>query len=167
MKRFGLVLFMVGAIVLSSSSLFAAESISLIAGSFVRSIPVSELEYFAETGKPIGLTKNLLDLAKQDYAEAHELLQMELEWDLVEADELLRSEFGDTILDKLSLAVAPRRSNKYGKQALRAAIILSLADDGMLTPVEVIKTYPTDIRINIGEALKIFKEMQEEFGLSL
>ena len=70
----GLTLATLAPITLPRQSL-AAENLVFVTGAFRRSIPVSDLEYLAETGKARGLLADVLALSKQDPAKVAKLLK--------------------------------------------------------------------------------------------
>jgi hypothetical protein len=109
----------------------------------------------AEAGVAEGLVGSFVNLGNADPKAFQDALNKEVEMDLVEMSNMLSTKMGEVVLKTVSIAIAPRRSNQNGHKALRSAIILSLADDNVLTPIEVINNYPTDARINVVEAIKI------------
>lgn len=139
---------------------FAAENLTMITGAFARTVTYAEIEAFAKTGKPEGFLADILKRSGLEYSEAQAAITAEIEIDVLEINDLMTGEFGNMLLDTIGNVIAPRRSNKYGKQALRSALILS-AEDSVMTPLEIIKKYPTDIRINIVQALELADELDQ------
>jgi hypothetical protein len=148
-------------LMLSAPKAEAANQITLIFGPLNRSIGVSELEDLANKKTAAGDLKMILAISKQSYEKAGGLLNQTIPFGLIPADRLLNSPAGEAILDRVGKIVAPRSSNSMGKQALRAAIILSLADDGKMTPLELLHKYPTEMRVNLEELLKASKEFKD------
>jgi hypothetical protein len=139
----------------------AAEDITFITPFLgARSISLDKLENFAEGGKPRGDLRTILEVADQDYDDAREFLQKPIPFSLLTADRILNSRPGEAILAQLGAILAPRRSNRGGDVALRSALILSLADDGQFTILELIEKYPTDARVNVQALI----DAGEQFG---
>lgn len=159
--QFALGVGMLAGIVLSGSQAQAASKITMIIGPLNRSITLAELETLANKNESAGDLKTVLGIAKQSNEQAGKFLQQEFPFGLIQADRLLNSQAGVALLDRISKIIAPRTSNKMGTQALRSAIILSLADDGKMTPLELVRKYPTEVRVNIDELLKASKEFKD------
>lgn len=148
-------------ILLSSGSARSAENITLIIGPLNRSISVNDIEGLTSGKKAKGDLRTVLRFAGQDSEKAGQLLGMEIPFSVVQADQLLNSSLGASLLDKLGQIMAPRSSGQAGAQALRAAIILSLADDGQISAVEMLRSYPTDMRVNVGALQQASKEFKD------
>lgn len=158
------------ALALSPAQAQAAEMITLMVGPLNRSIPISDVEALAEGEASQGDLKTVLKFAGRSDEAAAALLTQTLPFDLVQADQLLNSSLASSLLDKLGQIMAPRSSNQAGAQALRAAIILSLADDNQLSLLEVFQRYPTEMRVNVGalrqasEEFKDIPKLLQSFG---
>jgi hypothetical protein len=148
-------------ILLSGPLAQAAEQITLIIGPLNRSIAVSEIEALTTGKAATGDLRTVLRFAGQTSEQAGALLKMELPFSVVQADQILNSSLGESLLNKLGQIVAPRSSGQAGAQALRAALILSLADDGKATALEVLRRYPTDMRVNVGALQAASKEFKD------
>jgi hypothetical protein len=148
-------------ILLSGPLAQAAEQITLIIGPLNRSIAVSDIEALTTGQAATGDLRTVLHFAGRTSEQAGGLLRMELPFSLIQADQILNSSLGESLLGKLGQIVAPRSSGQAGTEALRAAIILSLADDGKANVIEVLKRYPTDMRINVGALRSASKEFQD------
>ncbi|NJN32723.1 MAG: alpha/beta hydrolase [Synechococcales cyanobacterium RM1_1_8] len=139
----------------------AAEQITLIIGPLNRSISVSEIEALAQGTEATGDLKTVLKFAKQTSQSAGTLLSQELPFDLVQADKLLNSSLGESLLNKLGQIISPRSSGQAGAQAMRSALIMSLADDGKASAIEVMRRYPTDMRVDIGALQNASEEFKD------
>lgn len=148
-------------ILFSGGTARSAENITLIIGPLNRSISVSELEGLTNGQRATGDLRTVLRFAGQDSEKAGQLLGMQLPFSIIQADQLLNSSLGESILDKLGQIVSPRSSGQAGAQALRAAIILSLADDGQASALEILRRYPTDMRVNVGALQKASEEFKD------
>ncbi len=148
-------------ILLSGSAARSAENITLIIGPLNRSISVSDIEGLAQGKAAKGDLRTVLRFAGQDSAEAGAILGRKLPFSVIDADQILNSSLGDSLLSKLGQIISPRSSGQAGAQALRAAIILSLADDGQASALEILRRYPTDIRVDVGALQKASKEFKD------
>ena len=146
---------------LGASTVQAAETITLIVGPINRSIAISDIESLAQGNAPRGDLRTVLKFADQSQEAAAALLTQELPFDLVQADQLLNSGLATSLLEKLGEILAPRSSNQAGAQALRAAVIFSLADDNRMSLLEVLQKYPTNMRVNIGELRQASQEFKD------
>lgn len=148
-------------VLLGSVPAQAAESITLMVGPLNRSIYLSDLETLATDKTASGDLATALKISKQSPEAASKLLTQEIPFDLVQADRLLTSPLGDTLLAQIGKVMAPRFSNQAGDKAMRAAILLSLADDGKMSVLEVLRRYPTNARLNVGELRGLSSQLKD------
>ncbi len=120
----------------------AAEQVLLRYRGFSRTVAVEDLAILAESGEAPEELASLLDAAGQQPAELRSLLVDELTASPVLLDKALNSRPGEWMLDGLGDAVHPP-SGEASRQALRAAIVLSAADDNTITLLEILENYPT------------------------
>lgn len=141
MFRRGLALTAALAIALSSSSALAAEKVVLKYRIFRQSISVEELSTFAQTGDLSSSLRVNLALARQDPKVIRRYLTEPVTVDPVLLDRVLNSPVGNIILDEISQSIHTP-SRRADRQALRAALVLSAADDRRISLIEVIENYP-------------------------
>ena len=136
------VLAIAGSLFCCSSSL-AAEQLILTYGPFARSIPVKDLEKFAETGEvPQSSTLNfLLQAANADAQDIRKVLTYEVNLDLDFADSALYSLPGEYVLFEAG-SIFHNKPRVANIQALRAAVTLSASNDGKVSLLEVLQNYP-------------------------
>jgi hypothetical protein len=152
-------LFMAVSMFLMSAQGFSAESITLVLGPIKRSIPISELRHLEKTGKAIGLSADLLKLAKFEPKKLQEILKMKFEIDLIEVSDFLYSSLAVGILTKIGHAVHPAYSDKYSVQAFRSAFIAS-ATDNMIEVLEIFDNYPTrEMWVDLEVLPKVLDEL--------
>ncbi|MBC6423734.1 MAG: alpha/beta hydrolase [Hormoscilla sp. SP5CHS1] len=140
--RYGLFLVGCGNILLSTLPAEASEQVVMNYQIFQRSVSVSELTTFADTGELSNQLEAYMDTAKQDPDNLRRTLTTPVPVNLIFLDRVLNSQMGELILDRLSLAVHTP-SHQGSRQALRSALILSASDDGQITLMETIQKYPT------------------------
>lgn len=122
----------------------AAERVVLVSGAFRRSIPISEFETLASTGQATGLLGDLLRLGKQNPKKVSKLLTEKVTLPLPLVSRLLNTRIGEAVLDRVAVIVHPTRSPENGLSALRAAVVLGMAEgDGNLSAIGFLKAYPT------------------------
>lgn len=143
----------------------AAETVTLIYGPWNRSVEVADLKHLAETGEARGFLGTILSLGGQDPQQLRQVLNFSAPFSLVQASDLLYSSLGTGLLDRAGTIIAPRVSNQDGKQALRSAILLSLAKDGQISAIELLENYPTDMRVNIDPLLGLVDQIGNLEGL--
>jgi hypothetical protein len=146
------------------SKVTSSRQISIVFGPIKRSITLEQLQKFASTGTAEGDIGNFISLAKLDKAMIRARLTDMIEKDLMEMDRALNSEIGVAILTKLGTALHPAKSKGTEVQALRAAIILSLADDNKMSILEVIEKLPVDMFVDVQSLLKLKDEISMFLG---
>ncbi len=125
-----------------SGAAVAAEKVVLKYSVIRMTIPVSELESFAETGKMSSGLEMLLGQAKQDPEAIRRSLTRPVKVSHRFLDRTLNSKVGDMILDEVGQVIHTPSGNA-NKEALRAALVLSASSDNEITLLETIKNYPT------------------------
>ncbi|MEY4064365.1 MAG: hypothetical protein RIR26_573 [Pseudomonadota bacterium] len=140
------------------------RQLTLILGPFSRSVTVSEIADFAGDSRADNNVSALLKAGKINAEELRAQLNKVFEFDVTQMDKLLNSSIGIALLKKLGEAVHPHSFPSSAVQALRSALILSLADDNKFSPVEVISHIPVDIDIELIELMKLRKELGNTFG---
>lgn len=125
-----------------SGAALASEKVVLKYSVIRMTIPVSELENFAETGKMSSGLEMLLGQAKQDPEAIRRSLTRPVKVNHRFLDRTLNSKVGDMILDEVSQVIHTPSGNA-NKEALRAALVLSASSDNEITLLETIKNYPT------------------------
>ncbi|WP_126146730.1 alpha/beta hydrolase [Synechococcus elongatus] len=128
----------------------AANNVTLINGAWARSVTIGDLQAMAKQDQVQGFTLDAVNITHTQFQTVRDFLNRPINYKMVEADYLLNSASGEKLLDQIGMVMAPRTADADGRQALRSAIILSLADDNRTTPLEIIQNYPTDARINLG-----------------
>jgi hypothetical protein len=135
----------------------AAERVVLVTGAFRRSIPISEFETLASTGQGTGLLGDLLRLGKQNPKTVGKLLNEKVTLPVPLVSRLLNTRIGEAVLDRVAVIVHPTRSRENGIPALRAAVVLGIAEgDGQLSAIGFLRAYPTqEMAVNIPALLSL------------
>jgi hypothetical protein len=139
------------------SGAMAADRVVLITGAFRRSIPVTDFETLATTGKAPGLLGDLLRLGRQNPRLLSKVLNEKVTLPIPLVSRLLHTRIGESVLDRVSLIVHPTRAPQDGVAALRSAVVLGMDDgDGSLSALGFLKAYPTrEMAVNVPQLLSL------------
>jgi predicted dienelactone hydrolase len=145
----------------------AADRIYVSYNLLERSIPVSSLETYARDGT---IDADLAVYAQFAGAEALQQLRRGLtarvELDVVAISQFLYSPQGESLLERVGQVIQPE-SREPGQKAIRAALILAAADPEGLTPLNVLRKFPTrGIRIDVRRSLEIAEALQTAVSLT-
>ncbi|MFM2314138.1 MAG: hypothetical protein RLZZ04_3414 [Cyanobacteriota bacterium] len=141
----------------------AAENVILSYGILEFSLSVNSLETYARTGKIDEELQGYANfLTPQQLAELKVGLTTSADFSHLAIAQFLYSFQGETILNRVS-KVFKTEARQPGFFAIRAALILAAADqDRGLTPLNVIKKFPTDtLRIDSRQGFEIFKDLSK------
>ncbi|NJM74839.1 MAG: alpha/beta hydrolase [Acaryochloridaceae cyanobacterium RU_4_10] len=121
---------------------WCAQKVTAKYGPFYRSISVTDLEQYAETGKASPELGSFLSLVKEKKRESfRKALRMKLPFDVVTVDELLKSPLADKLLTQVAdTTILP---GHFEKEALRSAVIAAAASKEGLGTLSFLKNYPT------------------------
>ncbi len=138
----------------------AAERVVLVTGAFRRSIPIAEFETLASTGQGTGLLGDLLRLGKQNPKTVGKLMNEKVSLPVSLVSRLLNTRIGEAVLDRVAVIVHPTRSPEDGITALRAAVVLGIAEgDGQLSAIGFLRAYPTqEMAVNVPALLSLAKK---------
>jgi Alpha/beta hydrolase of unknown function (DUF1400) len=133
----------------------AADRVVLISGAFRRSIPITDFETLATTGKAPGLLGDLLRLGRQNPGQLSKMLNEKVSLPIPLVSRLLNTRIGDAVLDRISLIVHPTRAPREGVVALRSAVVMGIDEGGgSLSALGFLKAYPTrEMAVNIPQLL--------------
>ncbi|MBE9161401.1 MULTISPECIES: alpha/beta hydrolase [Microcoleaceae] len=128
-------------IVFYSSAAVAAEKVVLKYSAIRMTLPVSELEVFAGTGKMSPGLEMLLSQAKQDPEAVRRNLTRPVKVNQRFLDGTLNSKVGEIILDEVGQVIRTPSGNA-NREALRSALVLSATNDNEITLLEAMRNYP-------------------------
>lgn len=154
-NRLGLTLG-IGAIVFTASPVQAAEQIYLEVGPLLFSLSVESLETFVQEGK---ITKEFARYANQFDRQTQEKLRQALQrpYEMDEVTVYRMTEIPVVVDFLRGLGdVINTPSGINGFYAIRSALVLAAAQEGSWTLMDVIRQFPTDIRIDTGLAMQRF-----------
>ena len=140
----------------------AAEDIVLSYGPLEFTVSVDSLETYATTGKLTGALKSYADLLTPEQLEQFQVgLTTSAEFDHLAIAQFLYSFQGEKILERVS-QIIQTNARQPGFYAIRSALILAAADPEGLTPLNVLKKFPTDtLRVDSREGFEIFKNLSQ------
>ena len=154
-------------IVFYSSAAAAAEKVVLKYSAIRMTLPVSELEIFAETGKMSPGLEMLLGKAKKEPETVRRSLMRPVKVSQSLLDRTLNSKVGEIILDEVAQVIRTP-SGKANREALREALVLSATNDNEITLLETMKNYPAaevDVEGDrLVEAYGKLVALSEQFG---
>ena len=140
--RYTLFLVAGAGILFYSSAAVASEKVVLKYSVIRMTLPVSELEVFAETGKMSPALEMLLGQAKKDPEVVRRTLTRPVKVSQRLLERTLNSKLGEMVLDEVG-QVIQTPSGTANQEALRKALVLSASSDNQITLLETIKNYPT------------------------
>ncbi|NJM47494.1 MAG: alpha/beta hydrolase [Alkalinema sp. RU_4_3] len=143
----------------------AAERLTLSYGLLERSITLQTLEKYANSGE---LDNDLSVYTSYVKSEQRDQLRkaLSLKSDLspVAVSQFLYSPQGDILLKRLGQLIQPE-SRDNGSLAIRAALILAADDPEGLTPLNVLRRFPTrGIRVDLQKTLALVGELDAIVG---
>ncbi|MGL5832487.1 MAG: alpha/beta hydrolase [Waterburya sp.] len=141
----------------------AADNVILSYGILEFSLSVDSLETYARTGKIDNELQSYANfLTPQQLAELKVGLTTSADFSHLAIAQFLYSFQGETILNRVS-KVFKTEARQPGFFAIRSALILAAADQERgLTPLNVIKKFPTDtLRIDSRQGFEIFKDLSK------
>ncbi|MEM8502499.1 MAG: alpha/beta fold hydrolase [Cyanobacteria bacterium P01_D01_bin.1] len=133
----------------------AAERIQLRYGLVGITITRQELETFADTGEPSGGLETILSrLDSGLQTQLQQALRASYDLDPVLANRFSYTNSGEQLLTEVGELIQTE-SGMNGFKGLRAALTLAAADPEGITILKFIEAFPSDIRINVVQALRL------------
>jgi hypothetical protein len=136
---------------------WGAEKVTAKYGPFYRSIPVADLQQYAETGKATPLLDSFLSLVdKKERESMRKGLNLKLPFNVVTVDKLFKSPAADQLLTQV--ADATILPGDVEKVALRGAILTAAASKEGLGTMSILKSYPTPtLTVDMKKMLKLME----------
>ena len=133
----------------------AAERIQLRYGLVGITLTRQELETFAETGNPSGGLETILSRLDADLqTQLQAVLTANYDLDPVLANRFSYTRSGEQLLTEVGELIQTD-SGLNGFKGLRAALTLAAADPEGITILKFIEAFPSDIQIDIAQALRL------------
>jgi Alpha/beta hydrolase of unknown function (DUF1400) len=153
------------AVLLSSGKAFALEKVTVKYGAVDVTLPMSDLQSFAQTGKPSTQLQSVLSLAKQTPESVREILTREVALDSQLVTRMVNTYFGEIVLKQLGDVAYSPTTRPQSASALRDALVAA-SKDGKISLMEVMQSYsPSALEVDGNQAIAIYqrviKDMQE------
>jgi predicted dienelactone hydrolase len=149
----------IGTVLLISLPVQSAETIHFRYGLLGRTLHLRSLEEFAKTGKPNSELQSFFDFLKVDSQKQQEFRQILTE--PMQVNPVLLSQFfytgiGAGFLRQFGSYIRTEANNN-GFYALRSAIVLAAGSPEGLSLLNVLRQYPTNMRIDVEKSLSLSK----------
>ncbi|MGB5636932.1 MAG: alpha/beta hydrolase [Waterburya sp.] len=141
----------------------SAENVILNYGVLEFSVSIDSLETYAKTGKIEDELKSYADFVTPEQLEKFKVgLSTSVDFSHLAIAQFLYSFQGEKILERVS-QVIKTEARQPGFYAIRSALILAAADqDSGLTPLNVLKKFPTDVlRVDSRQGLEIIEDLSQ------
>lgn len=153
------------AVLLSSSKAFALENVTVKYGAVDVTLPMSDLQSFAQTGQASTQLQSVLSIAKQTPESVREILTREVALDSQLVTRLANTYFGEIVLKQLGEVAYSPATRAQSAPALRDALVAA-SRDGKISLMEVMQNYtPPALEVDGNQAVAIYqrviKDMQE------
>ena len=136
------------AISLSPNLVNAAEKVIFTYGGLTQSVPLEELQAFAETGEVSPSIKTLLDHSDRNPFMMRWILRQEFPANNKIISDLFNTAPGEYVLSQTGNVVSAK-SERANVKALRGALIASASDNNLVSLMELLENYPTkDVYVN-------------------
>ena len=165
-RRLGLLLLNLsctfGLSTLVASPAWTAEQVSFYVGPLEFSLSVDSLEEYARSGRiQPDLAVYTRRLTEEQLAQLRQILETRAEIAPVAIAQFLYSPQGEVILREFGELIQTR-SGQSGFYAIRSALILAAADPEGLTPLNVLRKFPTsDIRVNSDRVFELLGRVSQ------
>ena len=139
----------------------AAERIYFNYSILGRSIAVSELVTFAETGEAEGTFSDVLKFVPEARrSQLREVLQAEYRVDPLMVERFAYTAPGERLFREIGEFLQSEASQNGGR-GIRSAAILAAADPNGISVIRFLQKFPTDIRINLARLLSLVRQVTD------
>ena len=147
------------AVLLSSGKASALDNVTVKYGAVDVTLPMSDLQSFAQTGKASSQLQSVLSLAKQTPESVREILTREVALDSQLVMRLANTYFGEIVFKELGEVAYTPTTRLQSAPALRDALVAA-SKDGKISLIEVIQNYgPTALEVNGNQAVAIYQRV--------
>ena len=153
------------AIFLNPSLVNAAEKAIFTYGGLTQSVPIEELQTFANTGEVSSGLNTLLKHSDQNPLMMRWILRQQFAANNKIISDLFNTVPGEYVLSQTGNVVGAK-SERANVKALRGALIASVSDNNLVSLMELLENYPTkDVYVNgkiLAKAQNSFNQFVEE-----
>lgn len=147
------------AVFLSSGKAFALDNVTVKYGAIDVTLPMSDLQSLAQTGKASSQLQSVLSLAKQTPESMREILTREVPLDSQLVARLANTYFGELVFKQLGEVAYTPATRNQSASALRDALVAA-SKDGKISLVEVMQNYtPATLEIDGNQAMAIYQRV--------
>ena len=149
MKRTAIAFLGAGAAIsLCSQKAYSSEKVIFTYSGLTQSVPLKELEEFANTGEVSSSLETLLYYGDQNPFVMRWILRQEFPANTKLISDLFNTPPGEYVLSQTSNVVGAK-SERANVEALRGALVTSASDNNLVSLMELLANYPTrDVYVN-------------------
>lgn len=148
-----------GVALLSSTKALALEQVTVKYGAIDVTLPLGDLQSFAQTGQPSSQLQSVLNIAKQDPQSVREILTREVTLDSQLVTRLLNTYFGEIVLKQMAEVAYSPVTRPQSDMALRDALMMSVRDN-KISLIEVLQNYtPQALEVDGNQAIAIYQRV--------
>lgn len=157
---FGLALLLgTSTVLLSSGKAFALEQVTVKYGAVDVTLPMSDLQSLAQTGKPSPQLQSVLSLAKQTPESVRDILTREVPLDSQLVARLANTYFGEIVFKQLGEVAYSTTTRAESAPALRDALV-GASKDGKMSLMEVMQNYsPKALEVDGNQAMAVYQRV--------
>ena len=146
-------------VLLNSGKALALEKVTVKYGAVDVTLPMSDLQSFAQTGKPSPQLQSVLSLAKQTPESVREILTREVALDPPLVARLANTYFGEIVFKQLGEVAYTPATKAQSASALRDALVAA-SKDGKISLMEVMQNYsPPALEVDGNQAIAIYQRV--------
>ncbi|MEG4351260.1 alpha/beta hydrolase [Microcoleus sp. LAD1_D5] len=147
------------AVFLSSGKAFALDNVTVKYGAVDVTLPMSDLQSFAQTGQASSQLQSVLSLAKQTPESMREVLTREVPLDSQLVARLASTYFGEIVFKQLGEVAYAPTARLQSVPALRDALVAA-SKDGKISLIEVMQNYsPAALEVDGNQAMVIYERV--------
>jgi hypothetical protein len=146
-------------VLLSSGKALALEKVTVKYGAVDVTLPIADLQSFAQTGKPSPQLQSVLSLAKQTPESVREILTREVALDAQLVTRLANTYFGEIVFKQLGEVAYAPATRDQSAPALRDALVAA-SKDSKISLIEVMQNYsPPALEIDGNQAMAVYQRV--------
>ena len=146
-------------VLLSSGKALALEKVTGKNGAVDVTLPMSDLQSFAQTGQPSPQLQSVLSLAKQTPESVREILTKEVALDSQLVARAANTYFGEIVFKQLGEVAYTPATRAQSAPALRDALVAA-SKDGKISLMEVMQNYtPPALEVDGNQAMAIYQRV--------